>query len=127
MYGVCTPKDLVRLLETACVGCLVLTSLFIRPLTSSVALLYFQIILHLSAPSELEPHSPCTKRCLFGHTFPSLEHSSLGPCRGIRLIVGPRLDLYLPRPHPRTISPSVTYFNAQVHLYGYPRWTIGKL
>ncbi|KAG1786226.1 uncharacterized protein HD556DRAFT_1539679 [Suillus plorans] len=57
MYGVCTPKELVRLLETACVGCLVLTSLFMRLLTSSVAPLWFQIFSHLSAPSELEPRT----------------------------------------------------------------------
>ncbi|KAG1844773.1 hypothetical protein C8R48DRAFT_735276 [Suillus tomentosus] len=43
------------------------------------------------------------------HTFPGLEHSSPLPCRDIRSIIGPRLDLYLPRPHPRTIRPSVIF------------------
>ncbi|KAG1817884.1 hypothetical protein EV424DRAFT_986074 [Suillus variegatus] len=54
------------------------------------------------------------------HTFPGLEHSSPFPCRDIRLIIGPRLDLYLPpRLHPRTTSPSVIYLNAQSnHFYG---------
>ncbi|KAG1851560.1 hypothetical protein C8R48DRAFT_726122, partial [Suillus tomentosus] len=55
------------------------------------------------------------------HTFPGLEHSSPLPCRDIRSIIGPHLDLYLPRPHPRTIRPSVIYFNAQgKHFYGSP-------
>ncbi|KAG2047783.1 hypothetical protein BDR06DRAFT_68362 [Suillus hirtellus] len=110
------PKRMAWVLETAYVGCLVLTSLLMRPSSSSVAPLHFQIftigIVFIWDDKRKEVLVVLAFEFIV-HTLPILEYFSPFLCREIRSMIGPRLDLYLPRLHPRTIRPSVIYFNAQ--------------